>query len=170
MIFQQLFESGMSFEVFAPNSQDANIEKLLEVYNGIELDEELISKIQSIDKPIYILAFAELWCPDCIINLPAIKKFNDINPNITFSILPREGNENYMDNYKISGKHKIPTFVVLNDRFEEIGVFIETPKIVKEIVNKGNQVEIIVAKRKYRKGEYIKDTIKEITNIIMKRN
>ncbi|MBU5678173.1 thioredoxin family protein [Alkaliphilus sp. MSJ-5] len=170
MIFQQLFESGMSFEVFAPNGQDANIEKLLEVYNGIELDEELISKIQSIDKPIYLLAFAELWCPDCIINLPAIKKLNDINPNITFSILPREGNENYMDNYKISGKHKIPTFVVLNDRFEEIGVFIETPKIVKEIVNKGNQVEIIVAKRKYRKGEYIKDTIKEITNIIMKRN
>ncbi len=170
MIFQQLFESGMSFEVFAPNGQDANIEKLLEVYNGIELDEELISKIQSIDKPIYLLAFAELWCPDCIINLPAIKKLNDINPNITFSILPREGNENYMDNYKISGKPKIPTFVVLNDRFEEIGVFIETPKIVKEIVNKGNQVEIIVAKRKYRKGEYIKDTIKEITNIIMKRD
>jgi len=170
MIFQQLFELGMSFEVFAPNGQDANIEKLLEVYSGIELDKELITKIQSVDKPIYILAFAELWCPDCIINLPAIKKINDINPNITFRILPKEGNEKYMDNYKIHGKPKIPTFIILNDKFEEIGAFIEYPRIVKDIVNKGNQVEVIVAKRKYRKGEYVKDAIQEVVNIIIKRN
>lgn len=170
MIFQQLFESGMSFEVFAPNDQDANLEKLLEIYDSIELDEEMISKIHSIDRPIYILAFAELWCPDCIINLPAIKKIHDLNPNITFKILPREGNESYMENYKINGKPKIPTFVILNNKFEELGTFIENPKILKDIVNKGNQVEIIVAKRKYRKGEYIKDTIEEIINIILKAN
>lgn len=169
MIFQQLFELGMCFEVFAPNSQDANIEKLLKVYNEIDLDDELISKIESIDKPIYILAFAEAWCPDCIVNLPAIKKISDINPNITFRILPKENNEKYMENYKIGGKPKIPTFVILNDKFEEIGVFIESPRVVKDIVNKGNQVEIIVAKRKYNKGEFVKETIKEILNII-KRN
>jgi len=170
MIFQQLFELGMSFEVFAPNNKDANIEKLLEVYNGIELDEELINKIQSVDKPIYILAFVELWCPDCIINLPAIKKLNDTNSNITFRILPKEGNEKYMENYKIHGKPKIPTFIILNDKFEEVGSFIEHPKIVKDIVSKGNQVEVIVAKRKYHKGEYVKDTIKEVVNIILKNN
>ena len=79
MIFQQLFESGMSFEVFAPNNQDANIEKLQEIYNGIELDDELINKIQAIDKPIYILVFAELWCPDCIINLPAVKRAYEVD-------------------------------------------------------------------------------------------
>lgn len=170
MIFQQLFELGMSFEVFAPNAQDANMEKLLEVYNGIELDEELITEIQSVDKPIHILAFAELWCPDCIINLPAIKKINDINSNIIFKILPREDNEEYMENYKIYGKPRIPTFIILNDKFEEIGAFIEYPKIVRDIVNNGNQVEIIVAKRKYRKGEYIKDTIREVINIITKKD
>lgn len=168
MIFQQLFNLGVSFDVFAPDNQDANIEKLLEVYNGIELDEELISKIESIDKPTYILVFAELWCPDCIINLPAIKKMSDINPNIVFRILPREGNEKYMENYKIGGKPKIPTFIILNDKFEEIGAFIENPKILNEIVNKGNQVEIIVAKRKYRKGEYVSDTMKEVVNTIVK--
>lgn len=166
MIFQQLFELGMSFEVFAPNSQDANIEKLLKVYNEIELDDELINKIKSIDKLIYILAFAETWCPDCIVNLPALKKLNDINPNITFRILPKENNEKYMESYKIYGKPKIPTFIILSNRFEEIGVFIETPRVVKDIINKGNQVEIIVAKRKYNKGEYVKETIKEIVNII----
>ncbi len=169
MIFQQLFELGMSFEVFAPSNPDANMEKLLEIYHGIELEEELISKIQSIDNKIHVLVFAELWCPDCIINLPAIKKISDINSNITFSILDREGNEKYMENYKISGKPKIPTFIILNDKFEEIGSFIEYPRVLRDIVNKGNQVEVIVAKRKYHKGEYVKNTIEEIVDIIIEK-
>lgn len=169
MSLQQLFNKAVSFEDFAPNDQDANKERLLEIYNKIEIHEEVISKIQSINKKIHILAFAELWCPDCIINLPALKKINDINPNIIFRILPRDGYEEYMEKYKIGGKPKIPTYVILNDKFEEQGAFIENPKVVKDIVNKGNQVEIIVAKRKYKKGEYVNDTIEEIINIILEK-
>jgi len=168
MIVQQLFESGMSFEVFAPNDHDVNMEKLLKIYEQIQLDEEFINKIKLIHKNIYILVFAELWCPDCIINLPAIKKISEVNPNITFRILPRDGYEQYMEPYKIGGKPKIPTCVIFNDKFEEIGAFIEYPKILRDIVNKGNQVEVIVAKRKYHKGEYVVDTIKEIFDLIMK--
>ena len=74
MSLQQLFEKGVSFDVFAPDDHDVNMEKLLEIYNEVEIDKELFNKIKSINKPIYILAFAELWCPDCIINLPALKK------------------------------------------------------------------------------------------------
>lgn len=168
MKLQQLFKKGMFFEVFAPNDGDVNTEKLLEIYNKIEINEDLLSKIKSINKSIHILAFAEMWCPDCIINLPALKKISDINPNIAFKILPRESNEKYMEGYKIGGKPRIPTFVILNDKFEELGVFIENPKILDDIIGKGNQVEIIVARRKYKKGEYVNETIKEIINIIIK--
>lgn len=168
MVLQQLFERAVPFEVFAPNDQDVNKEKLLEIYNKIEIKRELINKIKTIDKKIYVLVFAELWCPDCIINLPALKKINSLNPNIVFRILPRDGNEEYMDNYKIAGKPKIPTFVVLNSSFEEKGAFIENPKVLRDIINKGNQVEIIVAKRKYQKGEYLNHTIEELVNIILK--
>lgn len=168
MSLQQLFEKGVSFDVFAPDDHDVNMEKLLEIYNEVEIDKELFNKIKSINKPIYILAFAELWCPDCIINLPALKKINDINPNIVFGILSKEDNEKYIESRKIDAKPKIPTFIILNDKFEEIGTFVENPKILNDIINKGNQVEIVVAKRKYQKGEYVSETIEEIINIIIK--
>lgn len=166
MIFQQLFEEGISFDVFTLNDKDSNIQRLLDLYNQIELDDELIKKIKEVHKEIYIIAFAEIWCPDCIINLPALKKISDINPGISFKILPREDNEKHMENYKIGGKPKIPTFIVFNENFEELGAFIETPKVLKDIVNRGNQVEVIVAKRKYQKGDYVKDTLQEIMSII----
>ncbi|MDI9476697.1 MAG: thioredoxin family protein [Natronincolaceae bacterium] len=169
MSLQQLFKNGESFEMFAPEGHDVNMEKLLEIYDGIEIDEELFNEIKSIDESIYILAFAELWCSDCIINLPALKKINDINPNIMFRILPKEDNEKYMGNYKTDTKLKIPTFIILNDKFEEIGAFVENPKILDSIISKGNQVEVVVAKRKYQKGEYVDETIKEIVDIITKK-
>ena len=169
MSFQQLFEKGISFEVFAPDNHDVNMEKLLEIYNGIEIDEELFNKIKSIDNPIYILAFAELWCSDCIINLPALRRINDINPGIVFRILPKDFDGDCTEECEVRDKLKIPTFVILNNKFEEIGTFVENPKILNDIINKGNQVEVVVAKRKYQKGEYVSETIEEIIDIIIEK-
>ena len=168
MGLRQLFEKGVPFEVFAPDDHDVNMEKLLELYDRVEIDKELFNKIKSIEGPVYILAFAELWCPDCIINLPALKKINDINPNIMFRILSKNDNEKYIEDNKIDAKPKIPTFIILNDKFEKMGTFIENPKVLNDIINKGNQVEIVVTKRKYQKGEYVNESVKEIIDIIKK--
>ncbi|WP_026478149.1 thioredoxin family protein [Alkaliphilus transvaalensis] len=169
MNFGELIGLSCTFAEFIDQDQDINREKTLEIYKGIEVDEDLLNKIKSINRPVHILAFAEIWCPDCIINVPAVQKISDINPQINVYILPREGYEEHLSNYKLAGKVKIPTFIVLDENFEELGAFIETPTLLRNLVAKGNQVEIIVAKRKYRKGEYIKDTIKEITNIILRK-
>ena len=56
-----------------------------------------------------------------------------------------------------------------NNKFEEIGKFVENPKILNDIINKGNQVEIVVAKRKYQKGEYVSETIEEIIDTIIEK-
>lgn len=169
MTYGELFALGCTFEEFIDQDKDINKEKALEIYNGIEIDEELIDKIKRIDKTIRILAFAEIWCPDCIINVPALQRIKDINNRVDLKILPREGYEQYLMDYKIAGKVKIPTFIILDENNEKLGVFIETPKILRELVAKGNQVEIIVAKRKYNKGEYIIDTIREVVNMIIKK-
>lgn len=169
MSFQELYQVAATFEEFLDTDKDIHKEKTLEIYKAIQLDEDLLLKIKSIDSSIYILAFAEIWCPDCMINVPVLQKIVDVNPNIQLKFLPREGNENYIDCYKVAGKAKIPTFIVLNANFEEKGVFIENPKVFKTILTKGNEVESIVAKRKYRKGEYIKETIEEIVDIIMRK-
>ena len=168
MTFQELFLTGCTFEDFVNKDMDINREKTLEIYNQIELDQELLNTIKTIETPIKVLAFAEIWCPDCMINVPALQKMQDINPLIEIKFLPREGNEVSLTKYKIGGKAKIPTFIIMDENFNELGAFIETPRIIKDIVAKGNQVEVIVAKRKYRKGEYVINTIKEIIDYIKK--
>ena len=166
MSLKELFKSGISFTEMLDKSDEPYRNKCEEISNKIKLDEGILNRIKSITKKINILAFAEMWCPDCQINLPAINAINKNNNIIEFKIVPREGNEEFMEKYKIDGKVKIPTFIVMDEDFNEIGSFIEIPNIVRDVVNRGNQVEIIVTKREYRNGKYITNTIEEILNII----
>jgi len=160
-----LFNKGVSFLEFVNQDKDTYKEKTLDIYSGIIISEELITEIKAVDSIINVLVFAEIWCPDCMINVPVLQKIADINHNFKISIISRENHEEYMNDYKVNGKCKIPTFVFMNEKFEELGVFIEQPQVVKTIEAKGKQVEIIVAKRKYRKGEYAIETIREIIDI-----
>jgi alkyl hydroperoxide reductase subunit AhpF len=168
MSVQGLFKKGISFMEFVNKDKDTYKERTLEIYNDIELDEALQQEIKKVHELVNILVVAEIWCPDCMINVPALQKMTEINPNFVISIVAREGNEAFMDNYKMNGKIKVPTFVIMDKDFKTLGAFIEQPQILKDIEEKGKQVEIIVAKRKYKKGEYIVETIKEILNMIKK--
>lgn len=168
MKFLELMNLGCTFEEFINMDKDINGEKALEMYANINLPEAVEARIKAINHRVNILVFAEIWCPDCLINVPALQKLKDTNSNIHIRILPRDGNEEVLAPYKVGGKIKIPTFIVLDKDYKEIGSFIETPIIVRDVVNRGNQVEIIVAQRKYRKGEFINNTIEELLNIIEK--
>ena len=166
MLIKDLFYRGRSFEEFLSWAEDAYKERMQNILNNIFLDEIVKEKINQIDHKIKILAFAESWCPDCQINLPGVSYIASLSDKIELAIVPREGNEKVMDKYKVNGKPKIPTFVIMDEEFNELGVFIELPMIIKEIISRGNEAENIVSKRKYKKGEYVKDTISDLLKII----
>lgn len=166
MSLGELFKKGISFSELLNKSDEPYRKKCEEIIDSISIEENIVDKIKSITKKINILAFAEIWCPDCQINLPSIDFISKNNNNIELSIVPREGNEVLMEKYKMDGKAKIPTFIVMDEKFNEMGSFIEIPNIVRDVVNRGNQVEIIVAKREYRNGKYVENTIREILDII----
>ncbi len=166
MILKDLFFKGISFQEFLESSEDVYKQKIENIKNTINMDKKLMNKIKIIQKKIYILVFAEDWCPDCQINLPGVSFICDLNANINLRIVSREGNEEALNKYKLHGKPKIPTFIIMDEDFDELGVFIELPTILKEIINRGNEAEILVSKRKYKKGEYSKNTIDDVLKII----
>lgn len=166
MLLRELYSKGVNFKSFLDQDQDVNREKAWEIYHNIELENDLIEQINGISSKTYIIGFAEIWCPDCIINVPAIQKLVELNPNFELKILPREGNEISMEPYKFGGKIRIPTFVILGDDFNEKGAFIERPSIFNDIIQNGNELQRIIAKRKYKKGDYVANTIEQVVKIV----
>lgn len=161
------FNRGMTIDQFLGTGSDLDKEAYMKMHRkAFSLDGEIVKKVESIKKPVKILAFAEIWCPDCIVNLPVLELMKLKNSNINYRILPRAGNEELLEEYKVDGKARIPTFLLFDEHYKLIGVFIEQPRAVKEIVAGGNQPQIIVTKRAYRRGEYIKHTLQEILQLL----
>lgn len=163
----ELYNKGVSFEEFVNKDKGTYKEKTLEIFNNIDFNEELINSLKRINKKVRVLVCAELWCPDCMINVPVLEKMRLYNNNIDISIVGREGNEDFFSKFSSTESVKIPTFVFYDEKFNELGSFVEHPKKIKEIIDKGNQAAIIVAKRKYRKGEYAEETLKDILEILL---
>ncbi|MEG2787260.1 MAG: thioredoxin family protein [Romboutsia sp.] len=166
MVLKELFESGYDFEQEFNQSDLAYQEKSNEYRANMEITEETINKVKSIEKKINILGFSELWCPDCQINLTVIDYLTKLNPNIKLRLQTREGNEEVIKAHSDDGKIKIPIFIYLDSNFEKIGSFIELPSNVREVDISDNQVEKIKTKKLYRKGSYMEQTILDFLKII----
>lgn len=162
MEFINIYEKGIDFNQFVKSADEGHKEKIINIKENIDISEALKKEIEGIDKKINILAFAEPWCIDCMINTTAMGYLSEINNNINVKILPREGYEDVLKDYAVNGKIKIPTMFFMDDMYKVLGDFVEKPKIVKNVEEKGNQVDIIVTKKKYRRGQLIENTILEI--------
>lgn len=168
MQISNLFENGMSFDEFIKTDEESYREKSLEVLESINFEEESIEKIKSIDEKINILICGEIWCADCMINIPVIEKMRTYNENINISIVSKD--QIRESDIKIESHIKLPTFIVYDEDFNELGFFTEHPRKIKEIIESGNESNFLVTIRKYRKGEYTGETLKDILNIINRRS
>lgn len=168
MNFRELYGKGLDYKDFL-KTLDIEDKEVMERYSKLlaeTLDENLKEKIKNIDNDVKILVFAEGWCPDCQINMPPIFHITNINPNIKMKILKRDTNEKYLEPYFINGKPKIPTILLLDNTYREIDNIIERPRHVKELLGSQKESESIIAKRKYKKGEFLSEIIKDIIAII----
>jgi alkyl hydroperoxide reductase subunit AhpF len=166
MILKELFETGYDFEQEFNQSDISHREKAKEYRENMQISEEIINKVKSIEKEINILGFSELWCPDCQINLTVIDYLTKLNPNIKLKLQSREGHEEIIKQHSDDGRVKIPIFIYLDSNFEKIGSFIELPTNVRSVENGDDQVEKIKTKKAYRKGNYMEQTIIDFLDML----
>lgn len=167
MNLKELFETGYEFEQELYQSDLAHQEKTKEYRANMEITQETIDKIKSIDKEINILGFSELWCPDCQINLTVMDYITKLNPKIKLKLQSREGHEAIIREHSDDERVKIPIFIYLDSNFEKFGSFIEFPSNVISVEVGDNQVEKIKTKKLYRKGNYMEQTIIDFLNSLV---
>lgn len=168
MQISKLFKAGMSFNQFIETDEESYRENILETLANISFEEEYIEQIKNIDKEINILIYGEIWCVECIISIPVIEKMREYNENISISILNKEAKIEH--GVELEERVKLPTFIVYDKEFNKLGVLKQFPNKLKEIIDSGNESNILVHIRKYRKGEYAQETLKDILDIINRRD
>ena len=166
MSLKELFDVGKSFESSVGEGTKSERFRIFKNNSRLNLNNEIVSFIESIDYEVNFLVSGEIWCPDFQLNVTVLKRFLDINPNFNMSVITMARGKKFMaPNLGIDKEcFKGPTIAVLDKDFNVLGLFEERPKIVKSIPNFDD------IKLKYYKGKYLLDTANDLIDILKEIN
>ena len=164
MSLKELFEVGQSFESSVGEGTKGERARIFKNNSRLNLTEEMISFIESINCEVNFLVSGEIWCPDFQLNATVLKRFLDLNHNFNMSVITMARGKKFLAPILGIDKDafKGPTVVILDKYFNILGIFEERPKEVRKIEN----FEDI--KIDYYKGKYLLYTTNDFIEILKK--
>lgn len=120
-----------------------NMHRMLRMEKTIELDDELIQVLLSVQTKMIWVVLTEAWCGDAAQNLPGLVKIADASPLIDLKLMLRDENNDVMDAYLTNGTRSIPKLIALDAAtLEEIGTWGPRPEPAQKLVVEMKQQDV----------------------------
>lgn len=135
-VTREQFESGMTYDAYKAQ-MTRNREQVEQNEKDLELKPDDVQAFRGLPKTLNVMALAEDWCGDVVANLPILGRLEQESNgrlNVRIHLRDQQPGATIMDQYLNKGQFKsIPTFVFLDDGFNELGVWIERPDSVTQL-------------------------------------
>lgn len=127
---RERFSTGLTYDAYK-TQMTRNREKLEANEAAVSLSDDDVAAFRALHGPIHVVALAEDWCGDVIANLPVLGVLARESGTLDLRVFLRDENKDLMARWLNQGKYEsIPVFAFFDDRFTELGVFIERPASV----------------------------------------
>jgi hypothetical protein len=124
------FAQGLTYDAYKAQ-MTRNQERFQANERRVVLNDADLAAFRAFTSPLHVLVLAEDWCGDVIDNLPILGRLAAATGTLDVRVFPRDQNLDLMDQYLKEGKYRsIPVFVFFDDKFKELGHFIERPDSV----------------------------------------
>lgn len=160
---QERFESGMSFADYLAHMPEARREGFVRSYQAVQLAEEDRQTLAAMTTPLFLAAFSEDWCGDCRINVPVAARLAEACPALQLRCFSREANSDLALQFKLE---RIPTLILFNHKWQEIGRWVERPQAMAEVLAQGDGEQTRLARIAYNQGHFHADTIEELLDLL----
>ena len=160
VIDQARFDQGLTYDDYKAQ-MTRNRDRLEENERRVALEAKDIEAFRSLPRPVKVVALAEDWCGDVLANLPVLARLARESGKLDVRIFLRDQNDDIMQRYLNQGQFKsIPVFVFFDERFRELGHWIERPASVTELRGK-KRAEIFAAHPEFGKPDAPPDQLPE---------
>ncbi|HEY7623659.1 MAG TPA: thioredoxin family protein [Candidatus Limnocylindria bacterium] len=133
VIDQARFDQGMTYDEYKAQ-MTRNRDRLEDNERRVALDKADLEAFRGLPRPVKVVALAEDWCGDVLANLPVLARLARESGKLDVRIFLRDQNDDLMQRYLNKGQFKsIPVFVFFDERFRELGHWIERPAAVTEL-------------------------------------
>lgn len=143
-----------------------NMHRMLRMEKTVQLDDELVQVLLSVQTKMIWVVITEAWCGDAAQNLPGIVKMADASPLIDLKLILRDENLDVMDAYLTNGGRSIPKLIALDaDTLEEIGTWGPRPEQAQQLFLEMKKQELPFKEFAEKlHGWYAKDRSKALQN------
>lgn len=86
----------------------------------IEITDEVVQKLQNLDKKYLWLVLAEGWCGDAAQLVPIMHKMAESTDKINFKIALRDENETLMNEFLTNNSKSIPKLIIVDEESLEV--------------------------------------------------
>lgn len=145
------------------------LEKIAQIYDNHQKKEKPLEVYLERLSAIHsgrILMISESWCSDCVIQYALMRWLAEESPQLDIRVIARTGLEDVVK--KLIGREqaKIPCIVVLDEKDEAKGVFVERPKSIRDLESTDDQMKRITLMRSYRDGLFLWETLEELIDYL----
>lgn len=127
---RERFSTGLSYDAYKAQ-MTRNRDRLETNEAAVRLSDDDLAAFRRLNGPIHIAALVEDWCGDVIANLPVVGVLARESGTLDLRIFLRDQHPDLMRRWLNQGKYEsIPVFAFFDDRFAELGAFIERPASV----------------------------------------
>lgn len=162
MDIKTLYFAGMNFDAFMGTGIKSERDRIPKNYSRIEMSQEQIEKIKSIEKKVYFLVSGEPWCMDFQLNVTVLKKICELNEKFDMTVITKARGEKFLKPILGIDDFKVPFIVPLSENFEICGeTFMERPKEVKDHIYENIKMD-------YLKGKYLNSTVQDLIEMLTK--
>jgi Thioredoxin len=135
-VTREQFQSGMTYAAYKAQ-MTRNREQVEQNEKDVQIKPEDAQAFRNLPQPVNVMALAEDWCGDVVANLPILGRLEQESNgklSVRIHLRDQEPGATVMSQYLKNGQFKsIPTFIFLDQQFNELGVWIERPESVTKM-------------------------------------
>jgi hypothetical protein len=135
-VTREQFDAGMTYDAYKAQ-MTRNREQFEQNEKDLQLSAEDTQSLTSLPQTLNVLALAEDWCGDVIANLPIVGRLAEASGgklNLRILLRDQQPGETVMDEHLNKGQYKsIPTVILADGNFKELGVWVERPDSVTRL-------------------------------------
>ena len=157
--FKELFEIGQDYDSFVGGGLDTETIHVNTIQKRIK-SEDLIShstfeRLAGVVGNYRLLIASEMWCPDCLVSIPALNYMCLLQSRISLSIISKARAEHQLQHRLDLDKILVPVIAVLNFNFELVGRY--------GFVVRSNSAQVL---SEYKEGYHIEEILSHVIDII----
>ena len=129
--YESLYDGGVRYIEFR-DVATRRVDAWNNHYKNAQVPDALVARMEAMPGTWRLLVVAEDYCGDSANTIPYVAKLVDRADNLDLRIIRSDVGKDVMEAHRTpDGRAATPTVILLNDRFEEAGCFIERPSTLQ---------------------------------------